>query len=359
MTPKYFVDPDISQAETLPADFYTQPENFDLLKENLFKRSWHYVGDRHMFPFDGHVVPIELLPGCLSQPILLVKEGGKINCLSNVCTHRANILVHHPGRYKKLQCIYHGRRFDLKGQFEHMPEFENVQNFPRPCDHLKNFETHLLDPLIFINLEPHFAFNQWIKPVLNRIDFLPLDQFKLTPERNKEYLINCHWALYCDNYLEGFHIPFVHQGLNAVLDYGSYTTELFPYAVLQIGRTKEGEESFDLPEGHPDYGQNIAAYYFWLFPNLMLNFYPWGLSINIVKPINPNKTRVSFITYVFDESKLDQGAGAALDKVEREDEFVVEGVHKGIQSIGYTTGRFSPTREKGVHHFHRLLASVI
>ncbi len=69
-----------------------------------------------------------------------------------------------------------------------------------------------------------------------------------------------------------------------------------------------------------------------------------------------NRTRVSFLSYVFDETRLDAGAGALLDKVEREDEFVVEGVHRGLQSRFYNMGRFSPTREQGVHHFHRLLA---
>ena len=35
----------------------------------------------------------------------------------------------------------------------------------------------------------------------------------------------------------------------------------------------------------PDYGKRVAAFYFWLFPNLMLNFYPWGLSMNVVNPL--------------------------------------------------------------------------
>ena len=125
---------------------------------------------------------------------------------------------------------------------------------------------------------------------------------------------------------------------------------------VQIGYAEGGEEVFELPEGHMDYGKQVAAYYFWVFPNMMFNFYPWGLSINLVQPLEMNKTRVSFVTYVYDESKRHSGAGALLDKVEREDEFVVEGVHRGIQSRFYTSGRFSPTREKGVHHFHRLLA---
>ena len=91
----------------------------------------------------------------------------------------------------------------------------------------------------------------------------------------------------------------------------------------------------------------------------MLNFYPWGLSMNIVKPINRNKTKVTYLTYVLDESKLGSGAGSGLDKVEREDEFVVEGVHKGLNSRYYSTGRFSPNMEKGVHHFHLLLSNAM
>ena len=91
----------------------------------------------------------------------------------------------------------------------------------------------------------------------------------------------------------------------------------------------------------------------------MLNFYPWGLSINIVKPLDRNQTKVKFLSYVIDETKLDSGAGSGLDKVEKEDEFVVEGVHKGLNSRYYSTGRFSPTMEKGVHHFHLLLSKAM
>ena len=128
---------------------------------------------------------------------------------------------------------------------------------------------------------------------------------------------------------------------------------------LQIGFSKGDSICFDLPKGHPDHGKSVSAYYYWLFPNMMFNFYPWGLSINVVRPHSPSQSKVSFYTYVLDESKLDQGAGADLDKVEREDEFVVEAVQKGLQSRHYQTGRFSPTREQGVHHFHGLLAEFL
>jgi choline monooxygenase len=151
----------------------------------------------------------------------------------------------------------------------------------------------------------------------------------------------------------------VHEGLNKVLDYGSYTTEIYEHCNLQIGYADEGTEVFDLPSGHVDQGKNVAAYYYWVFPNMMFNFYPWGLSVNIVRPLDLNRTKVSFLSYVYDPGKLGKGAGTDLEKVEREDEFVVENVQRGIRSSFYRGGRFSPKREKGVHHFHRLLSAYL
>ena len=123
-----------------------------------------------------------------------------------------------------------------------------------------------------------------------------------------------------------------------------------------MGYAEGSEHVFDLP---PDQGKRVAAYYAWLFPNLMLNFYPWGLSINVVKPLAVDRTRVTFLSYVRDPGKLDRGAGAGLDRVEMEDEAIVEATQRGVRSSHYDRGRYSPTREQGVHHFHRLLAEAV
>ena len=108
-----------------------------------------------------------------------------------------------------------------------------------------------------------------------------------------------------------------------------------------------------------DTAGNIAARYLFIFPNTMLNLYPWGVSVNVVKPVSPSKSMVSFLTYVADESLIDTGAGANLHSVELEDEAVVESVQKGIRSQFYSHGRYSPTREQGTHHFHRLIAEFM
>ena len=88
---------------------------------------------------------------------------------------------------------------------------------------------------------------------------------------------------------------------------------------------------------------------------MMFNFYPWGLSINVVKPKSPEYTEIEYFTYVWKEELMEKGAGANLDKVELEDEEIVESVQKGVKSNSYDRGRYSPKREIGVHHFHLLL----
>ena len=172
-------------------------------------------------------------------------------------------------------------------------------------------------------------------------------------------MIDAHWALYVENYLEVFHIPCVHHALNEIVEYASYTSELFRYANLQLALVKPGEPAVAPPAGSPEQGVAVAAYYFYVFPNLMLNFYPWGLSLNVVEPQGIDRTRVRFRSYVHDASLLARGAGSALDGVEEEDEAIVRNVARGVRSRFYRGGRYSTTRERGVHHFHRLLAEFI
>lgn len=354
------IDPDITKAETLPASFYKDSEVFDALKEKVFLSSWQWVGDQDQVTLPESIYPFVLFDGFLTEPMLLTRgTDDEIRCLTNVCTHRGNLVANHPGKAKRLTCMYHGRKFSLDGKFESMPEFEQAKDFPRPCDDLHTFPLEKWGPFLFAGLNPSFQFKQVIDKMNERVGFLPLHEFSLNKALSKDYLVHAHWALYCDNYLEGFHVPFVHEGLSKVLDYGSYTTEIYEYCNLQIGYANDASETFNLPKDHIDYGKNVGAYYYWVFPNMMFNFYPWGLSVNIVRPIGLSKTKVSFITYVYDETKMGKGAGSALEKVEREDEFVVENVQNGVNSSFYKAGRFSPTRETGVHHFHRLLADFL
>jgi choline monooxygenase len=89
----------------------------------------------------------------------------------------------------------------------------------------------------------------------------------------------------------------------------------------------------------------------------MLNFYPWGLSVNLVVPLSVDSTRIIYRGFVWDKKFLGKGAGGDLDKVEAEDQQIVEFTQRGVSSGSYERGRYSPTKETGVHHFHQMLTS--
>ena len=337
--PHFTVDPDIRKARTLASKFYTDDRFLELSKENIFAKAWHFLGRADEFE---SLKPATLLPGVLDEPVLLSKNGQEVSCLSNVCTHRGKILVEQPCTANLIRCGYHGRRFSLDGKFLSMPEFAEVEDFPTDADDLKILPFAEWNGFHFTSIEPFAKFDEIVGEVSGSITDFGFPGLNL--RSNKEYEVDAHWALYCENYLEGFHIPYVHKSLNEIVDYGTYTTETFRYSSVQKGFDDAG---------------NIAGIYLFVFPNLMFNFYSWGVSINVVRPISPSKSVVEFLTYVGDESKLDTGAGGNLHGVELEDEAVVESVQRGIRSRFYTHGRYSPTREQGTHHFHRLIAEFI
>ncbi len=349
------INPDISRAHTLSSKFYTDERYFHQSKEKIFARSWQFIGTTEEI---GNLKPFTILEDFLDEPILFSKDlTDNLHCLINVCTHRGNILVENDCLQDGIRCRYHGRRFALDGKFLSMPEFADVKDFPSKKDDLTKIPFGVWQKFLFASINPSATFEIFTAEMRHRIAWFDFDKLSLVSARG--YEVKAHWALYCENYLEGFHIPFVHQALNETIDFGSYTTETFRFSSLQTGISKTDEDAFDLPEGAPDFGKNIAAYYFFMFPNLMFNFYPWGLSVNIVKPVNPEQTKVSFLTFICDETRRTKGAGADLHKVELEDEAIVENVQKGVKSRFYESGRYSPKREQGTHHFHRLIAEFM
>lgn len=350
------IDENIERAYTLPSTFYKDHKVFEVVKEEIFGKSWHYLADSTSLHSSCTQYPITLLPGFLNEPLLLTLDSNnQVHCLSNVCTHRGKILVEQPGVQPSITCGYHGRCFELDGSFKRMPAFKGALNFPSTKDDLPRVKYETWLGLLFGNLKPEVDFFEMIQPIVERVGWLPLDRLVFKETESLDFEVKANWALYCDNYLEGLHIPFVHPALNGAIEFAAYENICFPYCNLQIGIANEDEPYFDLPANHIDYGKKVYGYYFWLFPNLMFNFYPWGLSLNIVEPTSVSTTKVRFRSYYFEGSQFDRSANS-LEQTEMEDEHVVESVQFGIQSRLYSKGRFSPSMEQCVHHFHRLLS---
>lgn len=351
------IDPDVRRASTPPAWLYRPGPIQGRMWERAFG-SWQWLADAADVPDPEGVLPTTLLPGSLAEPLLVTRSGAGLTCISNACTHRGHLVCSAPARSSQLRCPYHGRRFRLDGAFQSAPGFEGAISFPGPEDDLAQLPLEQFGPWLFTALRAGSDFDAWIGPVRQRVGFLPFDQAVRRKERSRRFVVEGHFALYVENYLEGLHIPFIHPGLVRTLDFGSYGHELLPLGTLQIAEAAEGDLRFEvpLPSGHPETGRSIAAWYFWLFPNFMCNVYPWGVSLNRVRPLGDGRTAIDFESYVFAPELLGRGAGGDLDAVEREDERAVESVQRGLRSSLWRRGRYAPEHEVGTHHFHRLLA---
>jgi choline monooxygenase len=178
----------------------------------------------------------------------------------------------------------------------------------------------------------------------------------------RDYVVGCNWKVYIDNYLEGYHIPIAHPGLFKELDYDQYRVETFGHYSKQhapIRPAKEGEVQGRDRRYIRD-GNEAQALYYWVFPNVIFNFYPDNLQINSIIPLDHERTLTVFEWY-FEEPGTGQGwesmqqSIAFSDEIQREDIALCEAVHRGLRSRSYDRGRFSVRRENGVHHFQSLV----
>ena len=349
------INPEISKASTFPKEFYLDPKYFNLSLENIFSDSWQMITDMNIFQ-SGNIYPFTFLPDSLNEPLLLIQNSNKIHCCSNVCTHRAHLVSTKHCHGTKLRCKYHGRTFNIDGSFNFMPGFDEVNNFPTDNDNLSSVPCKNWENLIFVSLTGLLDITPVLKDIKNRIPNYPFSKLVLDKNHSQEWEINAHWALYCENFLEGFHVPYVHQGLAKEINLSNYQTILIDNGVLQLATGKEKFDVF-LNNSNPD--ETIYGLYYWIFPNIMLNFYSWGLSINIIEPLSINRTRIKFLSYPIKNNQQPESGDATLSQVELEDQEVVLNVQKGIRSRFYKYGRYSTKYEQGVHHFHLLLKNKL
>ena len=343
---------DIRSSKTPTREFYLSAQRHAEFVD-LLARTWQLVEIPDPAPHSA--TPFALLPGSLDEPLLLAHDGSTTRCLSNVCTHRGALLAEGPCR--RLRCPYHGRTFRLDGALAAAPGFGGARDFPSPDDDLTELPSATWGPLRFASIDPSHAFESLVGPLRARIDPLGLERLVRDSGSRRDYIVNANWALWVENFLEGFHIPWVHPSLAQTLDAGAYTTYCHDLSNIQVGVARTGELAFQLPNGHPDAGLRVGGYYLFLFPTTMLNLYPWGLSINLVQPLAVDRTRIRYYDWVWDQSLRSSGPGAGLDAVELEDDAIVESTMRGIRSRVYRGGRYAPAHEQGVHHFHQLMGS--
>lgn len=338
----------LEQAHALPARFYVGESMLEIEHERVFAQSWQLLAHREQLAEPGdHVV--EQIG---KVPVLIVRgQDGVLRAFANVCRHRAGPLALCNGKgAKSLQCKYHGWTYALDGQLRSAPEMQGAKEFDVSEIHLPTLHVHEWQGLVFVSLGDEVpAFEEVYAGIVKRI--APIDLSAMRFARRESYELDCNWKVYVDNFLEGYHLPHVHPGLSKVLDYRAYDTELFAWQSLQSSPLRDAGEL---------YGEG-EAFYYQIYPNIMLNILPGRMQTNRVLSLGPGRCRVEFDFFYAqdDEAQARIAADAEFsDEVQLEDIAICEVVQRGLASGTYEAGRLCPKRESAVWHFHNLLRAA-
>jgi len=338
----------IERSETIPSSWYTDPRFHEFDHEAIFARTWQYVGHLGKVQTPGDYFLAEVA----ENPIIVVRgQDNKLRAFYNVCRHRGGPLATKDGCAKALQCQYHGWTYLLDGSLRGVPEFDRVELFDRKDYGLIPVQLDVWKGLVFVNLsEPPAPLITNLEGIAERIASIQLDTKKFY--QRVIYELNCNWKVYVDNYLEGYHLPYVHPELCNLLDYQKYVTETYRLYSLQYSPFTQEQNLYRASVG--------AAFYYFVFPNFMLNILPGRLQTNSVVPLSHNRTRVIF-DYFYDDiispsaQKIIRDDIEYSDRIQQEDMEICEHVQRGLRSRAYHRGRFSVKCEQGVYHFQSLL----
>jgi choline monooxygenase len=365
------VNEQIESAQTLASKFYTDPAILDIEKARIFRRTWQLVGTLSQDCGDVNGLKRTIsdpetffTADVVGEPVVVVRDKqGTLRAFSNVCRHRAGPIALGSGCKNVLRCAYHGWTYTLDGRLIGTPDVDGVEFFDRSTMSMFPLRLETWGQFIFINFDPNAVpLSAYLGKIPEQARGFQFEGLQLAERR--DYILNCNWKVYVDNYLEGYHIPIAHPGLMREIDYAQYRTDTYRYHSQQfapIRAMKSGDAAERLYD--PGIGTREALY-FWVFPNLMLNIYPDNIQTNVIVPLSYDKTLTIFEWFFHDVASEKsrervKRAIAFSDEVQQEDIGLCESVQRGLRSSTYDRGRYSVKRENGVHHFHMLLGEFL
>lgn len=360
----------LEEASTIPAPWYTDQSLYNLELHAVFANSWQLAGRVDQLREPGQYVTSDIA----GEPIVVVRgTDGVLRGFFNACRHHAAaVMTELEGKASQLRCPYHGWTYSLAGELKGTPDFSGVCNFDRAANGLLPVQTGVWENWVFvrvagsdtnrtsaanevsgeqsaIDLESSLGAD-----LINQINPLGLENLHWTERRHYEF--DCNWKVFVDNYLDGgYHVPYLHKGLDSVLDYSKYTIENGGRFCLQSSPiVSDGAE--------PETGavrKGDRALYYWIYPNFMINWYDGVMDTNLVIPLGVDKTAVIFDFYFPDVSESARERNRASievgQRIQDEDVSICRSVQRGLNSRAYNAGRLSVRREAGEHLFHRLL----
>lgn len=341
----------LEQASTIPGPWYTDPRVYGLEKAGVFGSIWQFVARLDQLQRQGQYVTAEIA----GEHIVVVRDRGGLRAFYNVCRHHATLVMSQPeGGCTVFRCPYHGWTYGLDGKLKAAPDMGGG-DFDKSKIGLMPVRVDCWENFVFICLDPAApGLPEFLGDLPRQIKALDTGRLKFSERRVYEF--QCNWKVYVDNYLDGgYHVPVLHKSLAAVIDYVGYTIENKDRFCLQKAPLKSGNtDSARLRRGK-------HGYYYWLYPNFMLNWYEGVMDTNLVLPLGHDRTMVVFDFY-FDDvgpaaSERNKASVDLGERIQHEDQDISVSVQKGLSSKSYTAGRLSLRREAGEHLFHRLVAA--
>ncbi len=365
-------DHGVARSGTLPADWYTSRELFELEQKHLFRHVWQHVGRTEQVREPGDYFTCQVA----NESVVVVRDGsGTLRALSNVCLHRAGPVALECGRRKAFQCPYHGWTYELDGRVRRAQGMEDTECFEPASMRLPEFTVDTWGPLVWVSLDPDVPpLDEWLDQITRRAANYRLDDLQYLG--GKRWYIPCNWKMYVDNYMEGYHLPFVHPGLTQALNPNVYTYDIGKWSNEQYGAephprgpgsrvasvlgSTQAFRALKPPLEGLDENESKGYYFFWLFPANTFNFMPDGFLLFTIKPLDVELTECEWSWWLPEAKDLtDKLLQAAIVNfgqiVNTEDIEICLHAQKGMHSSVYSQGRYSANQEKCLYHFHQLI----
>jgi choline monooxygenase len=372
----------VSLAATLLPDAYTSEEFFALERELVFGSSWVAVGCTAELREPGDVLVTEVA----GRSIFVVrKQDGVLRAFYNVCRHRGTrLLTVGESRVKRfIRCPYHSWAYDHDGRCVGTPlftgsdipadqqaafEMHDVAAFDRADHGLLPVAVDAWGPLVFVNLDPDAALlSEDLGDLPARTAGHRLDEWEIA--RVSEYEIAANYKLVAENFMEYYHLPWVHPGLVKVSPIEAHHRWQGPgmysgFCTTPIAQdTDEGGWGSGLPPiSGLDASDAVSARFVWLFPNVAINVLPNHVFIILARATSPRKTHETTYLLTHPESAAAAESDQAVeqlagfwDSVNREDIEIVERVQAGIDSTPFPGGRLCYRFEEPLHRFQNMV----
>jgi choline monooxygenase len=323
---------------TLAARDYWDPDVHVAERARIFGREWLCLGSSAAVRVPGGYVA-EVVAG---WPLVVVRDAeGVLRAFHNVCRHRAGPLVDDgEATCRSFVCRYHGWSYELDGALR---SARDAGLAPEDLDGLGLLELRVAEwrGLLFVSIAADGpGIEEWLSTgFIAQCDAFPIEAW--TPVVRQTHELACNWKTYSDNYLEGYHIPFVHPALARAIDPSSYEVHVEDGWIRHSATTREGASTSGV----------------WLYhwPNLALNLYERGMSVERWLPTGP-----STCDLVLDYCFADTADAAAADNQRdidastqtcREDTAICEAVQRNLVAGAYVDGLLAPRHEAGVADF--------